>query len=118
MTGPLSLRIAGDPVHLSTARSFAGSVGRVLGLADSERHDLRLAISELATTAIKAGVADLSLIVDFTEETTVFQLQAEGGLPHSIPQDTSDLLAALFDGSTWSAREPWVIRVGREPDDA
>jgi hypothetical protein len=118
LTGPLSLRIAGDPVHLSTARSFAGSVGRVLGMADSERHDLRLAISELATTAIKAGAEDLSLIVDFTEEKTVFLLQAEGGLPPSIPRETSDLLAALFDGSIWSAREPWVIRMGRAPDDA
>jgi hypothetical protein len=116
LTGPLSLRISGDPVHLSTARSFAGSVGRVLGMHDSERHDLRLAISELATTAIKAGVADLSLIVDFDRETTLFRLQAEKDLPASVPPETSDLLGALFDSSAWSARDPWVIRMRLDQD--
>ena len=85
-------------------------------MGDSQRHDLRLAISELATSAIRAGAADLSLIVDFDGETTVFRLQADGDLPLSIPEETSDLLGAIYDRSTWSSLEPWVIRIGTVPD--
>ena len=111
MTGPLTLRIGRDPRHLSTARSFAGSVGRVLGLDDEQRHDLRLAVSELATAAINAGTKDLSVIVDLDGRTPRLRLTFDGNSVPSIPPPISELLAAMFDDSVWSSTEPWVIRL-------
>lgn len=109
MIGPLSLRIAGDPVHLTTARSFAGSIARVLSLDENRRHDIRLAISELLTVAIKSELAELSVTAELDTGTPLLRLRAEGTLP-SIPSETAELLGAI-DGPIWSLGEPWVIRL-------
>ncbi len=109
MIGPLSLRIAGDPVHLTTARSFAGSIGRVLSLDEDRRQDIRLAISELLTVAIKSKLTELSVTAELDTGTPLLRLQAEGALP-SIPLETSELLGAM-EGPIWSLGEPWVIRL-------
>ena len=107
----MTLRITGDPRHLSTARSFVGSVARVLGLDDERRHDLRLAVSELATAAISSGSTELSLTMDLDGDLPVLRLATDGSSPPPVPAHTSQLLGAIFDDSVWSAAEPWVIRL-------
>ena len=114
MTGPLSLRIGGDPVHLTTARSFAGSIARVLGFDEGSRHDIRLAVSELVTIAIRSGQSGVALVVDLDSETPLLRLEANDTLP-SVPRETSELLSAI-DGPIWSVDEPWVIRLGAPVD--
>ena len=109
MTGPLTLRIGGDAANLTTARSFVGSLGRVLGMDDVHRHDLRLAVSELATIAISSGSTELTLEVDFDGATPVLRLDMDGS--PSIPPQTSELLGAMFEESSWSADRPWAIRL-------
>ena len=110
MTGTLSLRFAGDPLHLTTARSFAGSIARVLDLDEGSRHDIRLAVSELVTLAISAGASDLTLVAELDSDTPLLRLRSDAPLP-SIPAETSDLLRALGH-SVWSSDDPWVIRMG------
>ena len=109
MTGPLILRIAGDAANLTTARSFVGSIGRVLGLDDGHRHDLRLAVSELATMAITSGSKELTFAVDLSGQTPVLRLDIDR--PPSIPPHLSQLLGALLEESSWSPAEPWAIRL-------
>lgn len=109
-TGSLSLHVAGDAAHLTTARSFAGSVGRVLNMNDEQRHDLRLAVSEIATAAIMAGLIELRFVVEFDSGVPVLRLDIEGD-PPPIPPETSQLLGALFDKSEWSEAQPWLIRL-------
>ena len=109
MTGPLILRIAGDAANLTTARSFVGSIGRVLGLDDGHRHDLRLAVSELATMAITSGSKELTLEVRFDGQTPVLRLSIDG--ISSAPPHLYEFLGALLDESAWSAAEPWAIRL-------
>jgi hypothetical protein len=108
--GSLSLRVAGDAAQLTTARSFAGSVGRVLDMDDEQRHDLRLAVSEIATAAIKAGLDELRFVVEFDSGAPVLRLVIEGD-PPPIPSETSRLLGALFDKAEWSEEQPWLIRL-------
>jgi hypothetical protein len=110
LTGPVSLRIGGDPVHLTTARSFAGSMARVLGLDEGRRHDIRLAVSELVTIAIRSGLSGVTLVVDLDTGAALLRIEANDTLP-VVPRDTSDLLKAI-DGDIWSIDEPWVIRLG------
>ena len=109
MTGPLILRIAGDAANLTTARSFVGSIGRVLGMDDGRRHDLRLAVSELATVAITSGSKELTLEVDLDGQTPVVRLNVDGTPP--VPPHLAELLGALLDGASWTAAEPWAIRL-------
>ena len=109
-TGPLSLRVAGDAAQIATARSFAGSVGRVLDMNEGQRHDLRLAVSEIATAAIRAGMMELQFVVEFISGAPVMRLEIEGA-PPSFPSETSQLLGALFDKSEWSEAQPWLIRL-------
>jgi hypothetical protein len=110
LTGPVSLRIGGDPVHLATARSFAGSMARVLGLDEGRRHDIRLAVSELVTIAISAGLSRVALVVDLDDGAPLLRFEADDTLP-AVPREASDLLTAI-DGDIWSVDEPWVIRLG------
>lgn len=110
MIGPLSLRIAGDPIHLTTARSFAGSIARVLGLDERLRQDIRLAVSELATVLITSGVPEVRVVAEVNANVPLLRLQTDGTMP-SIPSDTSELLSAI-GGAVWSRDQPWVIRLG------
>jgi len=116
LIGPLSLRIPSDPVHLTTARSFAGAIGRVLGMDEGQRQDLRLAVSELVSVAIGAGLVDLSIVAELVGNAPVLRVKTEG-FPPSIPPETSDLLGAMFSDGIWSANEPWLIRLA-VPDDS
>jgi hypothetical protein len=115
-TGSLSLRVAGDASQITTARSFAGSVGRVLDMNDGQRHDLRLAVSEIATAAIRAGLMELRFVVEFDSGAPVMRLEIEGD-PPSFPSETSQLLGALFDKSEWSEAQPWLIRLVVDDDE-
>lgn len=108
--GSLSLRVAGDAAQIATARSFAGSVGRVLAMNEGQRHDLRLAVSEIATAAIRAGLMELQFVVEFESGAPVMRLEIEGD-PPSFPSETSQLLGALFEKSEWSEAQPWLIRL-------
>jgi hypothetical protein len=110
LTGSLSLRIVGDPVHLTTARSFAGAIARVLGLDEKARYDIRLAVSELATLLITSGVPEVRILAEVDTPTPLLRLQADGTIP-PIPVETSELLAAI-GGAVWSIDQPWVIRLG------
>lgn len=110
MIGSLSLRIVGDPVHLTTARSFAGAIARVLGLDEKTRHDIRLAVSELATLLIRSGVPEVRILAEVDTSTPLLRLQADGAIP-PIPTETSELLTAI-GGAVWSSDQPWVIRLG------
>jgi len=114
LTGSLSLHIAGDPVHLTTARSFAGSIARVLGLDEQTRQDIRLAVSELATVLIRSGAAELRVLAEVETEMPLLRLETDG-TPPSIPWETSELLAAI-GGAVWSIDQPWVIRLGGAVD--
>ncbi|MGZ8786323.1 MAG: ATP-binding protein [Acidimicrobiia bacterium] len=110
MIGPLSLRIAGDPDHLATARSFAGSIARVLGLDERHRQDIRLAVSELATVLIRSGVSEVRFVAEADDNKPLLRLQTNGSMP-SIPSETSGLLTAIGN-AVWSTEQPWVIRLG------
>ena len=110
MIGSLSLRIVGDPVHLTTARTFAGAIARVLDLDERTRHDIRLAVSELATLLIRAGVAEVRILAEVDTRTPLLRLQGDGTLP-PIPPETSELLTAI-GSAVWSIDQPWVVRLG------
>ena len=110
MSGPLSLRIAGDPVHLTTARSFAGSIARVMGVDDERRQDIRLAVSELATLLIRSGAQEVRVVAEVDTDRPLLRLEIEGTLP-PIPVETSELLTAI-GGAVWSIDLPWVIHLG------
>lgn len=114
MIGTLSLRFAGEPRHLTTARSFAGSIARVLGLDEGSRQDIRLAVSELVTVAITAGVSGLTVVAELDADTPMLRLETDATLP-PIPAETSDLLGAM-GRSVWSIDAPWVIRMGGAVD--
>ena len=110
MIGSLSLRIVGDPVHLTTARSFAGAIARVLDLDEKSRHDIRLAVSELATLLIRSGVPEVTILAEVDSDPPLLRLRADGPTP-PIPSETSELLTAI--GRTlWSVDQPWVVRLG------
>ena len=51
----MSLRIPADASQIGTVRILAGSIGRVVGLADEEIEDLKLVLSELCAEAIEAS---------------------------------------------------------------
>ncbi|HUP15266.1 MAG TPA: hypothetical protein VM848_04365 [Acidimicrobiia bacterium] len=110
MIGLLSLRIVGDPIHLTTARSFAGAIARVLDLDERTRHDIRLAVSELATLLIRSGVPEVTILAEVDTPTPLLRLQADGTIP-PIPAETSELLTAIGSG-VWSIDQPWVVRLG------
>ena len=110
MSGPLSLRIAGDPIHLTTARSFAGSIARVLDLDDERRQDIRLAVSELATVLIGSGTREVEVVAEIDADPPLLRLRTNGTMP-PIPPETSELLTAI-GGAVWSVEQPWVIRLG------
>jgi hypothetical protein len=112
LIGSLSLRIVGDPVHLTTARSFAGAIARVLGLDEEARHDIRLAVSELATLLIRSGAPEVRILAEVDTCRPLLRLGADGTLP-PIPTETSELLTAI-GGAVWSIDQPWVIRLGTE----
>jgi hypothetical protein len=109
LIGSLSLRIAGDPIHLTTARSFAGAIARVLGLDERTRHDIRLAVSELATLLIMSGVPEVRILAEVGTRSPLLSLQADGTTP-PIPAETSELLTAIGRG-VWSIDQPWVVRL-------
>jgi hypothetical protein len=83
---------------------------------DSQRQDLRLAVSEIATAAIKAGLLELKFVVEFDAGAPVLRLQMDGDSP-SFPSETSELFGALFDESEWSIAEPWLIRLVVDDND-
>lgn len=109
MIGSLSLRIAGDPVHLTTARSFAGAIARVLDVDEGTRQDVRLAVSELATLLIRSGAPEVRILAEVDSSPPCLRLQAEGIIP-PIPSETSQLLGAIGKG-VWSTDQPWVVRL-------
>ena len=109
MIGSLSLRIVGDPVHLTTARSFAGAIARVLDLDEKTRHDIRLAVSELATLLISSGVPEVRILAEIDSGAPLLRFISAGPTP-PIPAATADLLTAIGRVS-WSSEQPWVIRV-------
>jgi hypothetical protein len=110
LIGSLSLRIVGDPVHLTTARSFAGAIARVLDLDEKTRHDLRLAVSELATVLIRAGAPEVRILAEVDSDPPLLRLQADGATP-PLPAETAGLLTAL-GGGFWSNDQPWVLSLG------
>jgi hypothetical protein len=110
LNGLLSLRIAGDPLHLTTARSFAGSIARVLGLDEGSRQDIRLVVSELVTVLIRSGLPEVTVVAEVDTDAPLLHLQTDGTLP-PIPSETAELLTAL-GGAVWSIDQPWVVRLG------
>lgn len=106
----MSLRIAGDPVQLTTARAFAGSIARVMGVDDDGRQDIRLAVSELATLLIRAGTHEIRVVAEIDTDIPLLRLETEGR-PPPIPQETTELLSAI-GGALWSIDQPWVIHLG------
>jgi hypothetical protein len=110
LIGSLSLRIVGDPIHLTTARSFAGAIARVLDLDEGTRYDIRLAVSELATLLIRSGVPEVRILAEIDIPTPLLRVQADGSTP-PIPAETSELLTAI-GSAVWSIDQPWVVRLG------
>jgi len=114
LIGSLSLPIVGDPLHLTTARSFAGAIARVLDLDERSRHDIRLAVSELATVLISSGVPEVRILAEIDTSTPLLRLLADA-TSTPIPPETSELLAAI-GSDVWSIDQPWVIRLGTAID--
>jgi hypothetical protein len=107
---PLSLRIPADPTSIATARSFAGSIARVLGVSDTLRHDLRLAVSELITLAIVGGADHITMTAESEGPGAALRIATNSLMP-TVPPETSALLGVILVSSIWSDRDPWVIRI-------
>ena len=82
----------------------------MLDLVERARHDIRLAVSELATVLIQSGAPEVRVLAEVDTRTPLLRLQADGTLP-PIPAETSELLTAIGSG-VWSINQPWVVRLG------
>ena len=95
----LSLDVAADPSLLSTARLFAASAARLAGCDDDTIADVRLAVSEACTRAIR-GADGAEHLLRVTAEVTGsdLTLTVEGPDGPAAPDDLPgvDLLASLF----------------------
>lgn len=99
----LELSIPADPALALTARMFAGALSRHLGTEVSP-DDLKLAFSELLSTAIDAGAPGVVFRVDLETNELSFEAvpAATGGLGSTEEDDLfvrthrADLLSALF----------------------
>lgn len=95
----LSLDVATDPSLLSTARLFAASAARLAGCDDDTTADVRLAVSEACTQAIRGadGAEDLLRVTaQVTASDLTLTIEGPDGpaAPEALPG--VDLLASLF----------------------
>jgi serine/threonine-protein kinase RsbW len=99
-----SLELPSDPTMLSSARLFAAAVAREAGCAEALLDDIKLAVSEACTEAIRRTVAHdgtISLRADIDERFVTFETAgpAADALPPEDDLDHFSLVAALFDGA-------------------
>jgi hypothetical protein len=97
-----TLSVARDPALALVVRIFVGSVAARWGVAEQDRDDLRLAASELFSSAVGAG-AGASVAFTLSSDDVAVILRADGldtsaGAERSDPSwgDRFDLVRALF----------------------
>jgi hypothetical protein len=78
----LELRLPADPSFMATARVFAASVGRTLGMDDERVQDLKLVVSELCASSSERGASDaaVDLAVDWDDAEVRFVCRGAGRL--------------------------------------
>jgi hypothetical protein len=100
--GTFSLELPSDATMLSSARLFAAAVAREAGCAEDLLDDVKLAVSEACTEAIRrSGVGDdrISLRAEVGNGAVTFEVTGPVGQAPA-PEDDLDhfsLIAALFE---------------------
>jgi len=97
-----SLEIPPDPTLLSSARLFAAAVAREAGCPEELLDDVKLAVSEACTEAIRRTVraeGTIALRAALTSEGLAFEVSgpADGIDPPQDELDHFSLISALFD---------------------
>ena len=98
----LSLDVSSDPSLLSTARLFAATAARIAGCDDDVVADVRVAVSEACTRAIRGAdgaAGSVRVIAEVTDGG--FTVTVEGPDGPAAPDDLPgvDLLGSLFPGA-------------------
>jgi len=98
-----SLEIPTDPTMLSSARLFAAAVAREAGCPEAVLDDVKLAVSEACTDAIRRAAADGSRAIELRAELTpdglAFRVSGPAGTDDLGDDDLDhfSLIAALFN---------------------
>jgi histidine kinase-like protein len=100
-----SLKLPSDPTMLSPARLFSAAVAREAGCAEGLLDDVKLAVSEACTEAIRHSEAQngatILLQADVDEGSVTFEVAGPvgAGPPAEDDLDHFSLVAALFDSA-------------------
>ena len=102
MTQTLTLRVSADPALLTTTRLFAAGAARLAGCSDETVEDVRLAVSEACTRAVRDAAAPSEHVsvearIDGAGLEVIVIAPAGGGT--SMDDDVRDLVPALFEGA-------------------
>jgi hypothetical protein len=95
--------LPGDPAYVATARMFASSLARQVGVDEEMLDDLKLAVSEACARALGFGAGEgLRVRAHLADERLVFEIpQGESG-PSGATADLAaglslELVTVLFD---------------------
>jgi anti-sigma regulatory factor (Ser/Thr protein kinase) len=102
VTQTLTLRVSADPALLTTTRLFAAGAARLAGCSDETVEDVRLAVSEACTRAVRDAPAPSEHVsvearIDGAGLEVIVIAPAGGGT--SMDDDVRDLVPALFEGA-------------------
>jgi serine/threonine-protein kinase RsbW len=103
MTDRFSLELPPEPISIGTARLFSATVARFFGCAEEAVEDLKLAVSEACTAAIRANEAAgrrVSVSIEGGMRLLTFAV-GDGGSAAQIGEDevplpAAELIRALF----------------------
>jgi anti-sigma regulatory factor (Ser/Thr protein kinase) len=102
VTRSLTLRVSADPALLTTARLFAAGAARLAGCSDETVEDVRIAVSEACTRAVRdTGTRGEHVSVEALIDGAgleVVVISPAGGAT-AIDDDVRDLVPALFEGA-------------------
>lgn len=108
------------PAHVRTARFIAASVARRAGVPESVLDEVRLAVSEACSLAVRlhrANAPDMPVELRMVEDDTRFRIQVVDAVPRTRPAQ-DDVYAAISigddDGSALSPPEGPVDLEARE----
>lgn len=100
-TGPFSLELPSSAESVGTARLFVASLGRALGFGEDRIDDLRLAISEAVSAAVRRGEgAPIAVRGEITQ--SGLELRIAPVHRDSLSDDLIDvesILTSLFEAS-------------------
>jgi anti-sigma regulatory factor (Ser/Thr protein kinase) len=95
--GPLLITVPATPRYVTTLRLVVGGLARYAGCNDEAVADLKLAVSELATAAVEAGIERIDVTGDLVDHQLVVRLPAPSSRPGQM-FDPIDIARALVDG--------------------